>query len=95
VNTTGQSVTRGQPLFSLYSPDLVATQEEYLLALRSARMLGGSEFPEVAEGAKAGLEAARRRLQLWDIADSHVRELERSGKVLKVLADPCSHLAAL
>jgi len=85
VNTTGQSVTRGQPLFSVYSPELVATQEEYLLALRSAQTLGGSEFPEVAEGSKSMLEAARRRLQLWDIADSHVRELERSGKILRTL----------
>ncbi|MEQ1801883.1 MAG: efflux RND transporter periplasmic adaptor subunit [Gammaproteobacteria bacterium] len=85
VNTTGQPVTKGQPLLALYSPDLVATQEEYLLALRSAQTLGGSEYPEVAEGAKSMLEAARRRLQLWDIADSNVRELERSGKVLRTL----------
>lgn len=85
VNTTGQSVTRGQPLFTLYSPELVATQEEYLLALRSARILGTSEFPEVAEGAKSMLEAARRRLQLWDIADSHVRALEESGTVSRTL----------
>jgi Cu(I)/Ag(I) efflux system membrane fusion protein len=85
VNTTGEAVTRGQPLFSLYSPELVATQEEYLLALRSAKTLGDSEFPEVAEGSKSMLEAARRRLQLWDIADSHVRELERSGRILKTL----------
>lgn len=85
VNTTGQSVSQGQPLFSLYSPELVATQEEYLLALRSAKTLGDSEFLEVAEGSKSMLEAARRRLQLWDIADSHVRELERSGRILKTL----------
>lgn len=85
VNTTGERVARGQPLFSLYSPDLVATQEEYLLALRSARTLGGSEFPEVAEGSISLLDAARRRLQLWDIADSHVRELERTGKILRTL----------
>lgn len=85
VNTTGQVVSRGQPLLSLYSPELVATQEEYLLALRSVKALGGSEFPEVAEGSKSMLEAARRRLQLWDIEDSHVRELERSGRILKTL----------
>jgi Cu(I)/Ag(I) efflux system membrane fusion protein len=85
VNTTGQSVTRGQPLFSVYSPELVATQEEYLLALRSAQTLGASEYPEVAEGSKSMREAARRRLQLWDIADSHIRELERSGKILRTL----------
>ena len=85
VNTTGQPVTRGQPLFTLYSPELVATQEEYLLALRSARTLGTSEFPEVAAGAKSMLEAARRRFQLWDIADSHIRALEQSGTVFRTL----------
>ncbi len=85
VNTTGQAVTRGQPLFTLYSPELLATQEEYLLALRSVRTLGDSQFPEVAAGAKSLLEAARRRLELWDIADSDVRALEQSGKVLRTL----------
>lgn len=85
VNTTGQAVMRGQPLFTLYSPELVATQEEYLLALRSVRTLGDSPFPEVVEGANSMLEAARRRLELWDIADSHVRALEQSGKVLRTL----------
>ncbi|MDP2324155.1 MAG: efflux RND transporter periplasmic adaptor subunit [Gammaproteobacteria bacterium] len=85
VNTTGQSVTKGQSLFTLYSPEIVATQEEFLLALRSAQTLGGSNFPEVAEGAKSLLESSRRRLQLWDIADSHIRELERSGKILRTL----------
>ncbi len=85
VNATGQEVARGQVLFTLYSPELVATQEEYLLALRSARELGRSEFPEVAEGARSLLEASRRRLQLWDIAPEHLRDLERTGKVLRTL----------
>lgn len=85
VNTTGEKVRRGQPLFTLYSPEVVATQEEYLLALRSVRTLGESTVPEVAEGARSILEATRRRLQLWDIAASHIRDLERTGKVVKSL----------
>lgn len=85
VNATGQPVRRGQPLFTLYSPELVATQQEYLLALRSAGELGGSEFAEVAEGARSLLEASRRRLELWDIAPAHVRELERTGQVPRTL----------
>ncbi|WP_236994381.1 efflux RND transporter periplasmic adaptor subunit [Candidatus Methylomicrobium oryzae] len=85
VNTTGQKVKKGQLLFTLYSPELVATQEEYLLAVRAAKTLGTSEFPEVAEGARSILEVSRRRLQLWDIADYHIRDLERTGKVLKTL----------
>ena len=85
VNTTGQKVQRGQVLFTLYSPELVATQEEYLLALRGARVLSKSEFPEVVQGARSTLEMTRRRLLLWDIEDYHIRDLERTGKVLRTL----------
>jgi len=85
VNYTGESVKQGQVLFTLYSPELLATQEEYLIALRSSRTLGKSEFPEVAAGAKALLEASRRRLLLWDIRQSHIRDLERTGQVLTTL----------
>jgi Cu(I)/Ag(I) efflux system membrane fusion protein len=81
VNTTGEQVEAGQPLFSVYSPDLLATQEEYLLALKGVRQLSGSSFQEVSEGAQSLLEATRKRLQLWDIEDSHIDDLERTGQV--------------
>ena len=85
VSAVGDHVRKGQVLFTIYSPDLVATQEEYLLSLRSYKELGGSEFPEVARGAKDLLDATRRRFSLWDITDDHVRDLERTGQVLKTL----------
>lgn len=85
VSATGDHVRKGQILFTIYSPDLVATQEEYLLAVQSRKQLGESEFPEVARGSKELLEATRRRLQLWDITDDHIRELEATGEVLKTL----------
>ena len=85
VSTTGEHVKKGQVLFTLYSPELVATQEEYLLALQSANVLGKSEFPEVARGARTLLDVSRRRLRLWDIEDYHLRDLERTGTVLKSL----------
>ena len=85
VNSTGERVTKGQKLLTLYSPELVATQTEYLLALKSQRTLGGSAFAEVAEGAQSLAEATRRRLQLWDITEDHVQDLERTGKVLRTL----------
>lgn len=85
VSATGDHVKKGQILFTIYSPDLVATQEEYLLALQSRKQLGESEFPEVARGSKELLEATRRRFQLWDITEDHIRELERTGKVMKTL----------
>ena len=85
VSATGDHVKKGQQLFTIYSPDLVATQEEYLLALQGRKQMGESEFPEVARGSQDLLEATKRRFQLWDITDDHIRELEKTGKVLKAL----------
>lgn len=85
VNFTGEYVKKGQKLFTLYSPELVATQEEYLIALSSSRTLGKSEFPEVARGAQALLASSRRRLLLWDIEPWHIRDLEQTGEVLLTL----------
>jgi len=85
VSAIGDHVKKDQVLFTIYSPDLVATQEEYLLALQSYRELGKSEFPVVSRGAKDLLDATRRRLQLWDIKEHHVQDLERTGTVLRTL----------
>jgi Cu(I)/Ag(I) efflux system membrane fusion protein len=85
VSATGDHVKRGQELFTIYSPDLVATQEEYLLALQGRKQLGESEFPEVARSSKELLEATRHRLHLWDISEEHIRELERTKQVTKTL----------
>jgi membrane fusion protein, copper/silver efflux system len=74
VDFTGKEVRRGQPLFTIYSPDLLATQQEYLIALRAAK-----QSPLL-------LEAARRRLQLWDIGAADIHELERSGATRKSLS---------
>ena len=81
VDYSGQSVKEGEPIFSIYSPDLVSTQEEYLLALKSKKILEDSEFPEIAEAGKSLLNSSRRRLELWDISKSQINELERSGRV--------------
>jgi Cu(I)/Ag(I) efflux system membrane fusion protein len=85
VSATGDHVKKGQKLFAIYSPDLVATQEEYLLALQSRKQLGESKIPEVATGSKDLLEATRHRLHLWDIGEEHIRELERTKQVAKTL----------
>ena len=85
VSAVGDHVKKGDVLFTIYSPDLVATQEEYLLALESRKQLGESEFPEVARGSKDLLDSARHRFHLWDIGDEHIRQLERTGHVLRTL----------
>jgi RND family efflux transporter MFP subunit len=82
---TGQLVKAGQPLLSIYSPELVATQDEYLLALRARDNLGDSHFREVADGANSLLEAARKRLELWDVSDPQIAEIERTRKAVTAL----------
>ena len=81
VDYTLQHVKKGDPLFSIYSPELVSTQQEYLLALRSNEILSDSEFPEISGGASSLLDAAKRRLELWDISGSQIRELGETGRV--------------
>ncbi len=85
VDFTGRFVKQGDPLLTLYSPELVSTQEEYLLALRAKKSLMKSPFPEVASSGDSLAESARRRLRLWDITDDQIKALEESGQAKKTL----------
>jgi membrane fusion protein, copper/silver efflux system len=80
VDYTFQHVKQGDPLFTLYSPELLASEQEYLLARKADHELGGSSYAEVALGGKNLLEAARRRLELWDLTEAQMRELDETGK---------------
>jgi hypothetical protein len=71
--------------FYVYSPELVSTQQEYLLALRAQDSFGKSSFPEISSSAKSLLEATRERLLLWDIPDSEIRRIEETGRPIKYL----------
>jgi membrane fusion protein, copper/silver efflux system len=79
VDYTGKSVRKGEPLLTLYSPDLVTSQEEYLLALRTRDQLAHSTLPEAVHGSQGLVEAARRRLLLWDLAPQQIKALEERG----------------
>jgi membrane fusion protein, copper/silver efflux system len=85
VDFTGQPVVRGQALLEIYSPELVAAQEELLSALRMEQQLRGSAAPEVVARTTRLVEASRRRLLLWDISAAQLREIERSGRVRRTL----------
>ena len=85
VDFTGKFVRKGEPLLSLYSPELVATQQEYLLAFRAQKQLGASSLPEVVCGGVDMLDAARQRLLLWDIRPADIDRLERTGEVRRTL----------
>ena len=76
-----QYVRKGQPLFTIYSPQLVTTEQEYLLARKSSSQLAQSTVPGVASGAESLLTAARERLQQWDIPSREIEHLEKTGEV--------------
>ena len=80
-----QHVEEGDPLFTLYSPELVATQEEYLLALRGLEALGASSFQFAAFGAEDLVAAARRRLELWDITPEQIEHLEEARQPVRTM----------
>jgi Cu(I)/Ag(I) efflux system membrane fusion protein/cobalt-zinc-cadmium efflux system membrane fusion protein len=84
VNYVGQPVEKGDPLFEVYSPELVQTEEELLSALAFSRRM--EDASEDAKNRAEGLvEAARTRLSYWDIAPEQVEELERTGEVFRTL----------
>ena len=85
VAETGQQVKKGDPLLTLYAPDLVTTQREYLLAVENLRKVERSPFPEVVSGARRLLASARERLELWDISDAQIERLERTATVERTL----------
>jgi RND family efflux transporter MFP subunit len=77
-NFTGQLVTKGQPLLEIYSPDLVASQREYLLALEMHDRMKENPYPEEREMAAELVRSSRRRLELFDVPQSFIAELERT-----------------
>lgn len=85
VDFVGQLIKKGQPLFTLYSPDLVSTQEEYLIAKRGNATLANAPFQEISQGSQSLLQSARQRLKLWDISDDQIKQLDETGKVSKNL----------
>ncbi len=85
-DATYQYVRKGEPVFTIYSPELVATQEEYLLARRNQTALSESLVDGVASGASSLATAAQQRLRQWDIPNSEIVKLEETGKVVTELS---------
>jgi Cu(I)/Ag(I) efflux system membrane fusion protein len=85
VNKVGQNIGRGDPLLEIYSPELVSTQEEYLLAAKNYKALSESPFETVRRGAAEVLAASRERLKYWDISDDEVARIEKSGSARRTI----------
>jgi membrane fusion protein, copper/silver efflux system len=85
VDSIGRPVRKGDPLFTLYSPDLLATQDEYLLAVKTQGQLATSPLAEVKANAASLVASTRERLRLWDVTDAQIVALERRGTATPVL----------
>jgi RND family efflux transporter MFP subunit len=80
-DATYQYVRRGQPLLTIYSPDLVATEREYLVAKQNQKEVAQSTVPGVASGAASLLDAAMERLKQWGVPEKEITRLETTGQV--------------
>ncbi|MEP7012598.1 MAG: efflux RND transporter periplasmic adaptor subunit [Acidobacteriota bacterium] len=85
VNYTGQQVRTGQPVLAIYSPELLASEEEYLRARAAAERFAASSIPEVRRGGEDLVASARRRLELFDVPQSFLSTLERTGKAQRTV----------
>jgi Cu(I)/Ag(I) efflux system membrane fusion protein/cobalt-zinc-cadmium efflux system membrane fusion protein len=81
VNTMGQKVRKGQTLLEIYSPELVSTQEEYLLALNNYEKLSDSPYESIRKNAERMLGLAQSRLEFWDISSAEIEKIKTTGKV--------------
>jgi Cu(I)/Ag(I) efflux system membrane fusion protein len=85
VDSIGRPVRKGDPLFTLYSPDLLATQDEHLLAVKTQAQLVVSPLGDAKANAASLVASTRERLRLWDVTDAQMAALERRGKAEPVL----------
>ncbi len=83
VSTTGSVVKKDDILLSIYSPQLVSSQEEYLLALRNLQVLQDSPYEEIRRGARELADSARERLRLLDVPEHQIHELETTREIKK------------
>ncbi len=90
VDYTGRYVKKGEPLVEIYSPELLATQQEFLEVLKWAKQPGDKKKDDalglmIAKDADATLDAARQRLRLWDISEVQIKQIEQTGKPIRTL----------
>ena len=85
VDYTGQPIQKGQPLFTVYSPDLLATQQEYLLALKTRDQMQASAIADARERADQLVASARQRLVLWNLPEEEIRAVEEKRQAPEVV----------
>jgi membrane fusion protein, copper/silver efflux system len=85
VNFVGQPVRRGEPLAAIFSPELVAAEQELLVSARLSRTIGTSSVPGVPGNNTDLVTAAKERLRLWDVSDGQINEVLTSGRPMRTV----------
>jgi RND family efflux transporter MFP subunit len=83
VDFTGDVVKRGDPMLTIYSPEMLASQQELLLAARARDLMRGNPLASAAEHGQSLFDAARRRLQLWDLGDDQIQQVLQTGEPIR------------
>src|SRR5256885_17218004 len=79
-DATYQYVRKGQPLFTIYSQDLVSTQQEFLLALKNKQTLTNSQTGTASQEADWLVDPARQRLRQWNVSENEIARMEKTGE---------------
>ncbi len=82
VDFTGKFVNKGQPLLTMYSPEMLASQREYLLALHSREIMQGSPLAGSRQQSDSLVAAARKRLELFSLSEAQIQEITRTQQPL-------------
>jgi RND family efflux transporter MFP subunit len=85
VDFTGALVEKGQKLLTIYSPEMLAAEQDYLLALQARKILRSSPLAEAAENSDSLLRASRTRLELWDLSPAQLDEIEKTGNTIRAI----------
>src|SRR5450755_3623879 len=83
VDFTGKLVKKGQPLLTIYSPDMLASERELLLAARAKTIMRNSALPSGFDQSESLLQATRRRLELWDLSEAQIDQVLKTGEPIK------------
>jgi RND family efflux transporter MFP subunit len=83
VDYTGQLVRKGQPLMTIYSPDMLASQQELLLAVKATDTMKNNPLPAAFDQSQSLLRATRRRLELWDLSEAQIDQVLKTGQPIK------------
>jgi membrane fusion protein, copper/silver efflux system len=83
VDFTGDVVKKGEPMLTIYSPEMLASQQELLLALRARDLMSKNPLASAAQHGESLFDAAKRRLQLWDLSEDQIQQVLRTGQPIR------------